>query len=68
MHRRLIHTTLLTLVEASSNGSRRPTSFMRAHTQQHARSECHTQVAIEEFRRNLPSHSCSVGFFFVSYR
>ena len=40
---RLNNITLLTLVQATSKGSRRPISLMGTHTQQHARSEYHTQ-------------------------
>ena len=39
------YVTLLALVQATSKGSRRPIFSMRIHTQQHARSEHHTQLA-----------------------
>ena len=40
---------LLTLVQASSKGSRRPKSLMRTHTQYYARSEYRTQLAEMSF-------------------
>ena len=68
---RLNNITLLTLVQAttvhcSSKGSRRPTSLMRTHHPQYARSEFVSHTACkDEFRQKLWSHSWWSVFLFL---